>query len=427
MSKGMIGVVAAVGSILATNTPGWGAPQHGHHTSSESGPSQEHTTSSGEHKSSKDSADLGWVQEMLGALLKAIAHSADTSRRPAAPNHWRSFAVAETHAVGTRGTADHKVPIDQPPLGSQGDPVIDRQVGPTLPSSTVANRSLAAEPMVHRTVWSLDRRSFVSSSTTYVWYDDGSPWVMPWPLFGPTLVVGEDLFNGQAQRNCEVDLSLEDEGPRSSVLNTTPNPNQISPQLLVAQERLERLDSPLVRSRIGACRNLGRLKDPRAVLPLMDRLKLDKDHEVRRAAARALGMIGDPRAALYLQRASVYDRQPDVREAAKLGLLLLEAAKTSDAIVPAQSGTLPPARTASKISPVAATTKSSSAGPATEAELARSIDRSPTSGVIPVATREPPAAVPTPAAASQPSPKRDGPPAEAPPPGASPPQLEWPR
>ena len=49
-------------------------------------------------------------------------------------------------------------------------------------------------------------------------------------------------------------------------------------------------------SRRGAANALGELKDTRAVEPLINVLKADKDFHVRGSAANALGEIGDPRA-----------------------------------------------------------------------------------------------------------------------------------
>ncbi len=68
---------------------------------------------------------------------------------------------------------------------------------------------------------------------------------------------------------------------------------------------------------------LGRMRDPRAVAPLIDRLKNDKSKDVRIAAATALGMIGDPAAAVYLERAVIYDHRQDVRDASSMALAKL--------------------------------------------------------------------------------------------------------
>jgi hypothetical protein len=80
-------------------------------------------------------------------------------------------------------------------------------------------------------------------------------------------------------------------------------------------------------SREDAARVLGRLGDARAVPPLMEKLRFDRDPDVRAASAWALGEIGDPRAAEYLERATVYDKKKGVREAAEKALLRLETAE----------------------------------------------------------------------------------------------------
>jgi hypothetical protein len=77
-----------------------------------------------------------------------------------------------------------------------------------------------------------------------------------------------------------------------------------------------RLSSRHDNSRREGCYTLGRIGDPRAVNPLVDRLKNDSNKDVRIAAAWALGEIGDPRSGIYLERSAQYDKKADVREAA---------------------------------------------------------------------------------------------------------------
>jgi HEAT repeat protein len=55
-----------------------------------------------------------------------------------------------------------------------------------------------------------------------------------------------------------------------------------------------------------AAEGLGRLRDERAVNPLIDTLS-DQDWRVRQKAAWALGQIGDPRALLPLRRALLHE------------------------------------------------------------------------------------------------------------------------
>jgi hypothetical protein len=81
-----------------------------------------------------------------------------------------------------------------------------------------------------------------------------------------------------------------------------------------------RLSSHHDNSRRDGAITLGRLRDPRAVNPLVERLKYDPSKDVRVASATALGEIGDPRAAIFLQRATVYDKKQAVRDAAAAAL-----------------------------------------------------------------------------------------------------------
>ena len=74
-------------------------------------------------------------------------------------------------------------------------------------------------------------------------------------------------------------------------------------------------------SRRDGALTLGRLRDPRAVPALNERLEHDFDKDVRIAAAHALGEIGDERGAVALERAIITERwHKDVREAAREAL-----------------------------------------------------------------------------------------------------------
>jgi hypothetical protein len=84
-----------------------------------------------------------------------------------------------------------------------------------------------------------------------------------------------------------------------------------------------RLQSHHANSRRDGAFTLGRLRDPRAIPALVERLKNDNDVDVRIAAATALGEIGDPRAAVYLERVTIYDKKQKVRDAAALALTRL--------------------------------------------------------------------------------------------------------
>jgi len=100
-----------------------------------------------------------------------------------------------------------------------------------------------------------------------------------------------------------------------------------------------RLSSNHDNSRIEGAYTLGRLRDPRAVAPLADRLRNDWDKDVRVAAANALGEIGDPRASEPLRQASALDNRQVVRDAA--GMALSRLAVTSQPAVQATEPTVP--------------------------------------------------------------------------------------
>ena len=101
---------------------------------------------------------------------------------------------------------------------------------------------------------------------------------------------------------------------------------------------LPRLQSLHSHSRRDGCYTLGRLRDPRAVPALVDRLKNDYEKEVRIAAATALGEIGDPRAIAVLEGATVYDKRQEVRAAATAALSRLAQVNSTVAGQPAFSG-----------------------------------------------------------------------------------------
>jgi hypothetical protein len=85
-------------------------------------------------------------------------------------------------------------------------------------------------------------------------------------------------------------------------------------------DAIGRLQSHHANSRRDGAYTLGRLRDPRAIPALVDRLKNDGDPDVRIASATALGEIGDPRVAVYLERVTLYDKKQKVRDAAALAL-----------------------------------------------------------------------------------------------------------
>jgi hypothetical protein len=108
-------------------------------------------------------------------------------------------------------------------------------------------------------------------------------------------------------------------------------------------EAVARLQSHHANSRRDGAYTLGRLRDPRAIPALVERLRNDYDVDVRVAAATALGEIGDPRAAVYLERVTIYDKKQKVRDAAALALTHLprEIAPGAAAPAPPEAGLTP--------------------------------------------------------------------------------------
>lgn len=113
-----------------------------------------------------------------------------------------------------------------------------------------------------------------------------------------------------------------------------------------------RLKSYHANSRKEGAYTLGRLRDPRALPPLIYVLKNDMNQDVRVAAALALGEIGDPRAALPLEQAVVYEKKQVVKDAANQALSRLPR----EAPVTAQPGTVVPSTGFPTTSVPAATT-----------------------------------------------------------------------
>jgi HEAT repeat protein len=105
---------------------------------------------------------------------------------------------------------------------------------------------------------------------------------------------------------------------------------------------IAQLKSQYERTRSDAAEALGKIKDTRAVEPLMAVLAADEDCWVRQSAGHALGMIGDPRAVTSLITAIYKDRCFNVisRSAAALGAIgdpkaidaLLQLATTGDRV-----------------------------------------------------------------------------------------------
>ncbi|WZO99194.1 HEAT repeat domain-containing protein [Isosphaeraceae bacterium EP7] len=103
------------------------------------------------------------------------------------------------------------------------------------------------------------------------------------------------------------------------------------------EEQIQRLSSNHDNSREDACNVLGRLGDPRALPPLVDRLKDDEDRDVRIAAAWALANIGDPGGLIVLERASAYDKNSQVRGEAVGAYRRLEASVAASSAVASEA------------------------------------------------------------------------------------------
>jgi HEAT repeat protein len=92
------------------------------------------------------------------------------------------------------------------------------------------------------------------------------------------------------------------------------------------------LDDARAPARIWAARVLGRIGDPAATLPLVERLA-DAHAGARSAAAEALGRIGDPRSARALACTALGDPVPAVRSQAALSLAHAGDEEASTALV----------------------------------------------------------------------------------------------
>ena len=221
---------------------------------------------------------------------------------------------ADTRIVGPRGnTRERRVAVERTPFGVEREISIQRPGGSTLERSVVVERDPFPEPMNYGPAWGMGGPPVAPRSTSFGFFF-GAP--APPPIVAP-VVIGAPLV--EVVQPAPVVIA-----PAPYVV-VTPTP-VIDP----VNDEITHLSSFHAKSRRDACRYLGRLGDPRAVLPLMERLKFDKDTEVRQTAAWALGEIGDPRAAVYLQRASVYDKKDHVRDEAKKAMARLEVARTTE-------------------------------------------------------------------------------------------------
>lgn len=158
------------------------------------------------------------------------------------------------------------------------------------------------------------------------------------PGWGPALAVGGGLFGlgmfaGSALASPPPPVFVAQPAPvyvapapPPTVIYNAPQPYTPvaqAPATVVVDpvaNAIGRLQSSHDNSRIEGAYTLGRLRDSRAVSPLVDRLKNDWDKDVRVAAANALGEIGDPRASEPLRQAVALDKRQAVRDAAGMAL-----------------------------------------------------------------------------------------------------------
>jgi hypothetical protein len=85
------------------------------------------------------------------------------------------------------------------------------------------------------------------------------------------------------------------------------------------------LNDPDAKARAEASIHLGRLKDDRAVQPLVRTLQEDASPAVREAAARGLGLIASPASLSALQNAAQSDDDRDVRRSASFAAEIIRA------------------------------------------------------------------------------------------------------
>lgn len=102
-----------------------------------------------------------------------------------------------------------------------------------------------------------------------------------------------------------------------------------------AEDLLRDLGAAEIEKRQRAIVTLVKIKDPRAVEPLMKMLKEDESFYLRRKAAHGLGLLGDPQALPLLLEAAQKDADDFVREAAIQALGQLKATQAEEVLLDA--------------------------------------------------------------------------------------------
>lgn len=223
--------------------------------------------------------------------------------------------------------------------------LINRQMTIQRPGGTFHGGAQVVRPPVHAGPGPLIRGGGYAPAGRYGGYGPrphvtinnragGSSWLAPLAVGGGLLGLG--VFAGSAMASRPPPPPPVYAVPAPVYVTPVPPPTVIynPPQPYIAPQppqpptvvidpvadAMARLQSHHDNSRRDGAYTLGRLRDPRAIPALVERLKLDDDTDVRIAAATALGEIGDPRAAIYLERVTLYDKKQKVRDAAALAL-----------------------------------------------------------------------------------------------------------
>jgi hypothetical protein len=248
----------------------------------------------------------------------------------------------DTTVTGPRGRT-----IQRDLKSVKGPGFIDRQTTITRPGGTFTSNALIQRrpPMMGGPVWGGPRPWFGPGRGPVFVENVVTPG--PGPLGGALpflgglgLGLGVGGLAGAAIASQPAQPVVVAPTPPPTVVVAQPQPYSPAPPPPptvvvdpVAQE-ITRLTSHHAQSRRDAAAVLGRLRDPRAIPALVERLKYDTDKDVRIVSATALGEIGDPNAGIYLERVTIYDKKQEVRDAAAIALSRLPR--------PVPAGTVPP-------------------------------------------------------------------------------------
>lgn len=231
--------------------------------------------------------------------------------------------------TGPRGRS-----IERSFTSERGRGFIDRQVTIQRPGGTFRSNTLVERaprpggfvPAGHWGGWGPRGRVFVERPVIVGGGGGGGGWLPGMAVGGGLFGLGMLAGSALASPPPAVAPVYVAPAPPPTVVYNPPQPYSPTPPppatVVVdpVAAAVARLSSHHDNSRRDGAITLGRLRDPRAISPLVERLKYDSSKEVRVAAATALGEIGDPQAAIFLQRATVYDKRQAVRDAAAAAL-----------------------------------------------------------------------------------------------------------